>query len=272
MKFENATITLAPRTTDNCLDLAILFTCRHIGPILGLWFAFALPSAVGVYLLSRYYDYGLGMTIGCWCLVTSPFGVLLTCATSLSAFGEPFSYRQTFVQMPVRVIKLIFSELLLRVLWLALSVPTAGIPLLIGSVLYGFRVEHAALDRFNRRLHNRVTKELVRTHASSLIGRRLLITAFTIILWSVWFLTADTLISVVFDVPVFLAKLQSGDFGLFALLNDPIVQVLAIATGLAAYPIGRIAWFFCYIDLRVRLDLWDIELQFLQQARQISRK
>jgi hypothetical protein len=37
-------------------------------------------------------------------------------------------------------------------------------------------------------------------------------------------------------------------------------------TALAAYAIGRLAWFLCYIDVRVRQDCWDLELSMMREA------
>ena len=269
MRFENATITLAPRTLDNCLDLAVLFVWRQMVPILKLWALFAVPSCVGIYLLAQEFDAFWWMLL-VWYMVTGPFGVLLASTTSLSAFGEPFSVRHTLQQMNAGLIKLLLSEFFLRAFWLGIGAIGIGIPLLLSSVYFGFRVEHAALERFNKRHHNRRTKELVGKNVSDLITRRIAICLFTVVLWSVWFVTVDKLSSYVLQYPIFVDRIISGDYSVWTMLNDPTALAIMLATGLLAYPIGRIAWFFCYIDLRVRLDLWDIELQFLQHAKQLS--
>jgi hypothetical protein len=46
---------------------------------------------------------------------------------------------------------------------------------------------------------------------------------------------------------------------------------LAVLTGviLFVYPIARFAWFFCYIDLRVRGDFWDLELRFEKEVERL---
>ncbi len=55
-------------------------------------------------------------------------------------------------------------------------------------------------------------------------------------------------------------------------MSDPKVLAVLTAVVLSAYAIGRLAWFFCYIDLRVRRDLWDLEIQFQQEAQRLKRR
>jgi hypothetical protein len=54
------------------------------------------------------------------------------------------------------------------------------------------------------------------------------------------------------------------------LWSDPIVVTAALAVAFLVYPIGRLAWFFCYIDVRVRRDCWDVELSIIQEAERLE--
>jgi hypothetical protein len=54
------------------------------------------------------------------------------------------------------------------------------------------------------------------------------------------------------------------------LLRDPRCLTVFAAAVMLVYPIVRLAWFFCYIDLRVRRDCWDMELLFRQEARRLA--
>ena len=54
------------------------------------------------------------------------------------------------------------------------------------------------------------------------------------------------------------------------LWSDPIVITAGLAVAFLVYPIARLAWFFCYIDVRVRRDCWDVELQILQEAQRLE--
>ena len=94
-------------------------------------------------------------------------------------------------------------------------------------------------------------------------------------------LTADFLSSHLLGLPLLWGRLDLdlsylenfGDAIGYAarfLWGDPIVVTAALAVALLVYPIGRLAWFFCYIDVRVRRDCWDMELQILQAAERLE--
>ena len=44
MRFDQVAVPLAPRSTANCIDLAICFLRHYLKPIAGLWATIALPS------------------------------------------------------------------------------------------------------------------------------------------------------------------------------------------------------------------------------------
>ena len=54
--------------------------------------------------------------------------------------------------------------------------------------------------------------------------------------------------------------------------TDPRVLAMLTAFILLVYPIGRLAWFFTYIDLRVRLDCWDMELRMTEVSENLTFK
>ena len=50
------TIALIPRTTSNCLDLAVVYFGRNYPVLFGMWMLVALPAALLVYLLTRWWE------------------------------------------------------------------------------------------------------------------------------------------------------------------------------------------------------------------------
>jgi hypothetical protein len=47
--------------------------------------------------------------------------------------------------------------------------------------------------------------------------------------------------------------------------------VVALAsTWWLVYPLARLAWFFCYLDARIRREGWDVEIAFRVEARRIA--
>src|SRR5207244_3806856 len=57
MRFDQVTVPLVPRSTANCLDLALCFTRHFLKPIAALWATFALPSCILVYILVDRYEF-----------------------------------------------------------------------------------------------------------------------------------------------------------------------------------------------------------------------
>jgi hypothetical protein len=54
------------------------------------------------------------------------------------------------------------------------------------------------------------------------------------------------------------------------LVRSPLFAATTLAAALFAYQLGRIAWFFIYLDTRVRRDLWDLELLLAQEAKRLE--
>lgn len=143
------------------------------------------------------------------------------------------------------------------------------------AVRYGFLAEKTALTQFDVRLHHRGTDRLLNGELGDLIVRGCGIVLFFGTLWCVMLLTADVLSSLLFQTPIFIGRL--GDIGdserLWAfLLGDPLLLTTLTATALLVYPISRLAWFLCYIDVRVRKDCWDLELGLSREAARLRER
>jgi hypothetical protein len=52
--------------------------------------------------------------------------------------------------------------------------------------------------------------------------------------------------------------------------RDPLFAATFVAAGLFAYQIARVAWFFVYVDARVRRDCWDLELVLAREAKRLE--
>jgi hypothetical protein len=51
---------------------------------------------------------------------------------------------------------------------------------------------------------------------------------------------------------------------------DPLVVSALSATAWLVYPLARLAWFFCYLDARIRKEGWDVELAFRIEAGRLQ--
>ena len=145
----------------------------------------------------------------------------------------------------------------------------------------GFLTEQAVLSRLDKKLHDRRTSELLQGELVDLLVRGALITGYCAILCGVVFLTCD-LLAWSMSFPILIGRIAEGiDPQYFetdeitnavwlVLTTDPVVVTALLAVALALYPVGRLAWLLCYVDLRVRRDCWDMELQILQETRRLE--
>ncbi len=103
---------------------------------------------------------------------------------------------------------------------------------------------------------------------------------YSLMLWIVLFVSVDAVGSLIFRFPIFLGRLADLPPGAGAgeylsqawqlLVYDPRVLAALTATALLVYPINRLAWFFCYIDIRVRRDCWDLQIQLAQETQRLE--
>jgi hypothetical protein len=176
------------------------------------------------------------------------------------------------------------------------------LPVLVGVLLSlfsialalrtGFVAESKMLASLDEQLRGQGLRDLVKKEGGDLFFRGWLIVGFCSLLTIVVFFTLDwacgllgypILIGRIGQV-VPLEKLSGGSRGadffeavgaligssVTMLLQDPRCLAVFAAAVMLVYPIVRLAWFFCYIDLRVRRDCWDMELLFRQEARRLE--
>jgi hypothetical protein len=280
MRFDQVTIPLVPRTVSNCLDLAVLFFGRHSPDILSAWAFVAFPAGAAVFYFSTAFEMGLPLSVFVLLLACPILGVLLMAGTAAETFGEPMEFPGMLLDTFARFKKLLVVNVLLH-LAIAVGAMFCIYPGAWLAVRYGFLAEEACLSRLSGHLSDRRTDELVRREMPDLMYRGAAVAVFCSLLWAVIFFTLDILLSLLFGVPIFSQRLTGlGEYGadyfmehaFYLLYHDPRVLTLWTMTGLLVYPIGRLAWFFCYIDMRVRRDMWDMELRFIHEAERLEAR
>ena len=149
------------------------------------------------------------------------------------------------------------------------------------AVRSSFFVEQNGLSQWRQGTSDRRTGRLVKQELSQLLTRSAIIIVYLTAYVFSLFLTLDFLLETVFQVSLFWGRLSDPDMlfyydesGLviefFRLLyEDPAVVTCFCGVLLLVYPVGRFAWFFSYIDLRVRGDFWDLELLFQNEVAQL---
>ena len=301
MRFEHINLALVPRKAANCLDLAIRFYGRCLIPILKLWAVIALPACALVYCLSYYFLLDLRMALTVAFFASSPMGVLLTWNSALFTFGNTQGMGSLRRQSHVRMIPLMLRCLFDRALFfvgpglLFFSGNLIGLlgfiyiffPGILFLIRPGFRVEQAVLDYAGVASpqgdsHDHRTKDLISNNFGQLFGRGLATFLLCYVLTLILFLTFDYLCYTLLEFPILIGQIpylldpktidESMVNIVLLMTSDP--RVLSVLTGfiLLVYPIGRLAWFFTYIDLRVRLDCWDMELRMTEVSQNLTYK
>ncbi|MDF1742076.1 MAG: hypothetical protein P1V19_00185 [Gimesia sp.] len=299
MRFDHVNIAFVPRNSANCLDLAIMFYGRFLVSVLKLWALFAIPACTLVYLLSYYFLVDLRVAITITYFTTSPLGVILTWNTALYTFGNSKGFPSLKRQLNTRLILLMIRCLFDRtVLFLgpALILFSGNVFIILGFIYLlfpgiwlalrnGFRVEqsslrYAGIASPQGTSHDHRTKDLISHDFGTLFSRGAITFFFCYLITFVLFITFDYLSYTLLEYPILMGQIpyvfdsesidQSLTNIILLMTSDP--RVLTFLTGfiLLVYPIGRIAWFFTYIDLRVRLDCWDMELRMAELSQKLN--
>lgn len=287
MRFDRATIQLEPLSPSNCIDFAVLFIARGFRPILSLVLGFAIPLCGAVYYLVYEQLYDVRLAVLVYFFATSPLGVLLTSGAAMAAFGEEFEWRTLWKKYYGPMIQLLFNGLLARIgigavllmfvleswpLWVRvpLGLLLCFFPGLYLTIRTGFLAERGILSHLSHHLSDTRGHILIKRRSLELIGRGGILFVFCGLIWLTFMLSLDLAVTFLFDFPLFFTRMgPAGDFNSL-IMDDPRAIVLMLFSAFLVYPFGRLAWFFCYIDLRVRYDCWDMELEMIREAEQLE--
>ncbi len=149
--------------------------------------------------------------------------------------------------------------------WGLLTVPVA--------TRYGFLSEVVILEQQKGYRIAKRCEEILRDIYLEACGRYTAIAAFAFGSSLILFILMDLGSQVLFGIPVFAAKVSwavAANDILNLLAYDPLLVGTLSATWWLVYPLARLAWFFCYLDARVRKEGWDVEIALRVEARRLS--
>lgn len=280
MRFDLATVPLVPRTTLNCLDVAFAFLRQNFAALAGLWALVAVPACVTTYFYVDRLDGNWLIAVVVFLFATVVLGTFVTTGAALCTFGEQFTIGSTLHRLRWLGWRLVAEGALWRLLTV-IGLPFGLVPGAYVAVRTGFSVEKRVLSNLGRHLHDRRTSELLKGEIGDLVVRAVSIILFTVLLWVMLVMTIDFASTYLLGYPILWGRLNLDleylggffagvGYALGFFWSDPAIVTLGLASAFLAYVPARIAWFFCYIDVRVRRDCWDMELKMLREAERLE--
>ena len=292
MSIDLSHLPLQPRTCTGCFDLSLQCLRSFLPRTLKIWGLMGLPSALLVYVLAIGWGLGIQTAILVMYGASIPLGFATvgSCIRSMTTNGlqetqpaeEPSTFRRISAVLRIIVLRtIIFSGPFLLLLIAEsrgfLFAISAFILCLIFCIRSSFILEKLLLtlpDQGNQPL------KPSRPNRNNLLNRFIGITFLCSVLHLVMLITLEFTLLLVFQRSLFWQQLTNVGFGmrnlsgnaeavLNIILSDPELLAAHVAIGLMVYQVGRLAWTFCYIDSRVRLDCWDVELQLREQTSRL---
>jgi hypothetical protein len=272
LRLEEATLALEPRSVGASIDLAILFYRRHAAKLLALSVLFgALPVALG----------GLRASAGdgwVWAAALfffgSPFlGAAVVAGAGHHVFGEEFTLKNSLRHFRRRLGSLLVVLPLARAVFGGLGLMCWGLAWVPLASRYGFLSEVMLLEQLRGFRIGKRLEEILKNAFIEACGRYFAIASFALLVSITLFLFVDLGSQFLFGVPILVAKLSWAVAfeDLKNLLSyDPLLVVVLASVLWLVYPLARLAWFFCYLDARVRKEGWDVEIAFRVEARRIG--
>lgn len=296
MKLDGATIAIEQRSAGACLDLAGLFCRAHAAQIATLTALFAVPWCALTYWAAGNTESGLFLGL-LFFFVGSPFlGAALVAGAGYRVFGDPFLVRSTLRILLPHLRLLIFAvgvaRFVIGLCWLPFSAAflldtgdavarvmmglcglACAVPGVLLAVRYGFLPEVIILEQARGTRFEARTSELMRGMFWNLVQRGAAIAAFFGCVAVSLFILLDLMCDIVFGLPVLFGRTTDVFFleeVTYLVQSHPTVVTALTGTMWLVYPLARLAWFFCYLDVRIRKECWDVELDFRVEARRLE--
>jgi hypothetical protein len=260
MNVRDARIEIRSRSATEVIDLAVLFARAHWRPLFSLVALLGLPAvavAAGIHRLTG----SPWPALLVFSLLTAlPSGAVVLAASRL-VFGTPMHVGPSLRLYASAWAGLFFRRLGQTLLVLLLLPVGAGVAL---RLRWAFTPMIVLLERLGGRELARRRVGLNRRGGVGTLGLDL----------TCWLVCVLLLlcVAVVIELVVtdFLGAWSEG--GLFSgeALRDPVRLGTWMLAWLAVLPIGQLAWFFAYINARIRGEGWDLELGFREAAARLE--
>ncbi len=275
MRIEDCIVLVQRRSLGGCIDLAFVFVREFFAPVARILAVFAIPSCGLVWGLSSVKTDMLLPSLLIFLFFATLFSGALIAAVGPQVFGVPISIRAALNSLRQRLAAFLLFSLVYRTLQVLISFCLV-FPALLIIAHFGHFPEVVLLEQQEA---DKVIGRLNWLGKGGGYGRNLARAFMLILFWL--FLSAgllfliDTGAALLFHAPVMprVIPVDRNNFSpqvLSVLFDSPLfLTSLQMALWLP-FPIIRVAWFFCYLDQRIRNECWDLELQFRVEAKRLE--
>jgi len=276
MRIEDCIVSVERRTGGGCLDLAIVFTQQFIKPIVRLLFTFALPSCALTWWLTTGGTDMLLVAIPVFVFFSSLMSAALIATVGPQVFGVPLSTRNGLTAIRKRFISFVFFTTIARmvqgVLAACLVLPCIFPTAMLGHLNEVLFLERTPAKEVSRRLSTLGKGGGYARNLSRLSG----LLCFWVICSLGLFIFINQLAGWIFNVEIFTGTMIGGEDWFEALMasfvdDQAVILLLQIAVWIP-FPVVRLAWFFCYLDQRIRNECWDLDLQFRAEVTRLEEQ
>lgn len=275
MRAEDCIVTVERRSLGGCLDLAFVFGREFSGPLLRLWLLCAVPACLTVWLLSASLTDMLLPSLIVFLVFGSVFGTLLVACMGPQVFGVPVSVKRALQSVKPRILSWLLLTGILRVFQclagVCLVLPSAFVTAWGGHLPEVLILEQSGLRNVSNRLNWLASGGGYHRNLTRVLG----LFVFWVVMSVGLFLLMDSAMTLVLNRPVFLARIlhptkSPGTLILQMTHDDPAFLTLFQLALWMPYPLIRLAWFFCYVDQRIRNECWDLQLLFRAEASRLE--
>lgn len=273
MRVEDCIVDVKCRGAAGCIDLACVFQRRFVGPIINLLLIFAVPSLVIGWLILQYRDFSLVWMLLVWSFFSSLFCGALIAGIGPQVFGQPFRVNEALQSLRRRLPLYFVWVLLIRILQVFLSLCFV-LPATLIAPFTGFLAEVMFLEQTPAgKIYSRMSA-LSKNYFTSLLIRYWLVLIFVVILVAGLFTSIFFLGTFLFNLPGLADRLDRRAEDpislLISLFSDPFAGTVLQACFWCVTPLARLAWFFMYLDSRIRRECWDLDVAFQIEARRLE--
>lgn len=271
MRVEDCIFTVERRAVGGCLDLAFVFAREFSGAITRLWLLCAVPSCGLSWSLALLTTDAFLPSCLIFLFFTSLFSAFLVGCMGPQVFGVPITVRAAVQTWRKRFFSWLLLTAIVRffqaIAGFCFVLPSVFVTAYVGHIPEVLLLEQSKLSS--------VTTRLSWLCGGGGYGRNLGRVLSLLCFWAAssfgLFVMLDVVGATVINMRSFFESAYSENVPFFdaatrLIYDDPQYLLMVHLALWIPYPIVRLAWFFCYLDQRIRNECWDLQLTCRAEA------